>query len=129
MMKGNGPTILCKFDMKKGTKANNTQQQIKKHHLGPASLGPLWCIRGGKRFCNKNNNNKQTQKLTNTTLWCLLSKRTQPATFNTSGFPNGYSDDDDEVELHVLGSRLTYWGPMPKHGSMLLYVHRNRKAH
>ena len=40
----------------------------------------------------------------------------------------------DEVELHVLGCQLTYQGQIAtsadrsKHGSMLLYVHGNRKA-
>ena len=41
---------------------------------------------------------------------------------------------DDDVELHVLGCELTYLGTncdqcVDKHGSVLLYVHRNRKAH
>ena len=44
----------------------------------------------------------------------------------------GYSADDDDVELHVpwmsADIRDKLW-PMPKHGSVLLYVHRNRKAH
>ena len=44
-----------------------------------------------------------------------------------------YSDDDDDVvELHVLGCRVDIYrdklSPMPKHGSMSLYVRRNRKA-
>ena len=41
-------------------------------------------------------------------------------------------DEDEDVELHVLGCRLTIWdrlSPMPKHGSMLLYVHGNRKTY
>ena len=42
--------------------------------------------------------------------------------------------DDDDVELNVLGCRVDIivrdklW-PMRVHGSVLLYVHRNRKAH
>ena len=40
----------------------------------------------------------------------------------------------DDVELHVLGCRLTCTirdklHPVPKHGSMLLYVHRKYKVH
>ena len=41
-------------------------------------------------------------------------------------------DDDDDEELHVHGCRLTNQGQTVtsvKHGSVLLYVHRNRKAH
>ena len=41
----------------------------------------------------------------------------------------------DDVELNVLGCRLTYWGQtvtmqcLYKHGSVLLYVHSFYKAH
>ena len=44
----------------------------------------------------------------------------------TAIYANG-ADDDDEVMLNVLGCRLTYirdkLRPMPKHGSINLYVH------
>ena len=34
-----------------------------------------------------------------------------------------------DVELHVLGRRLTYYGQTVTNAEVLLYVHRNRKAH
>ena len=43
-----------------------------------------------------------------------------------------YADDDDddaEMMLNVLRCQLTYkLRPMPKHGSVILYVHGNQKA-
>ena len=43
------------------------------------------------------------------------------------------NDDDDVYRLlcpWISGLEIRdKLGPMPKHGSMLLYVHRNRKAH
>ena len=42
------------------------------------------------------------------------------------------TEADDEVMLNVLRCQLTYLGhavtKMPKHGSILLYVHGNQKA-
>ena len=68
-----------------------------------------------------------------------VSRETTPKAIsgNTGGTASSHAwqtssvfPDDDDVELHVLRCRVdtlgTNW-PVPKHGSVLLYVHRNRR--